>query len=220
MMLQKILLAGVLGLALAEPAQAAEVTGFRSARFGDGEKAVISAASADLGIKAGDLKRTEDPAAKVTTLTAKVKNFAPMNLPASITYVLGYKCKCLTQVGILWDFPEGTTTEQRKTALIGINALVNRFMGEAWGKDETITNRVMGDVKEGSENPIVFFRGQNKNGGAITLAGAPVKMTKAAKDGKKDEALSANIDGIRNISLSYEKDAVNPDVYRVDVTGF
>jgi hypothetical protein len=214
------LLIGVASLALAGSAQAAEVTGFRSAHFGASEKAVIAAASADLGIKPSEIHRAQDPVTKVTALTAKMKTFEPMPLAASVTYVLGYKCNCLTQVGILWDLPVTATTEQRKTAMISVGALVDRFMNQGWGKDDVFTNRVIGDVKEGSSNAIVFFRGQNKNGGAITLTGVPVKMVKAVKDGKKEDAFSANVDEIRNISLSYEKDAANADIYRVDVTGF
>ena len=223
-MKQKLLVAGFLSLFAAHAAQAEEVTGFRSAHFGANEKAVTDAISADLGVKAGDVQRAQDPAAKVTTLTAKTKFFEPLNLPASITYVLGYKCNCLIQVNVLWELPEGTTVDQRKTAMVAIGALTNHLMERNWGKDEALTNRVTGDVKEGSENAIVFFRGQNKSGGAITLAGAPVKMTKAEKapeaSAKKTEALAANIDAIKSVLLTYEKDAVNPDAYRVNVNGF
>jgi hypothetical protein len=221
MMKRQLLTGLIIGLTMVGSAQAAEVTGFRSARFGGNEKVTIAAAMSDLEVKAGDILRAQDSVTKVTTLTAKVKNFRPLNVPASVTYVLGYKCNCLTQVSIAWNLPEGITPEQRKTTMVGVTALSNRFAGENWGKDETIANRVIGDVKEGSENAIIFFRGQNKTGGAVTLAGAPVKMVKVgAKDGKIDAPLSANIDGLKNISLNYEKDAVNPDIYRVDVTGF
>ncbi|MFA4994239.1 MAG: hypothetical protein WC521_02925 [Bdellovibrionales bacterium] len=217
---QTLFIAAAMGfLMIGSVAQAADVKGFRSARFGASEKAVIDAAVTDLGVKSADIQRAKDSVTKVTTLTTKLKSFAPLNLPALVTYVLGYKCNCLTQVGILWDFT-GATEEQRKTAIVGVTALVNRFAGEEWGKDETVMNRVTGDVKEGSTNVVVFFRGQNKDGGAITMAGAPVKMMKASKDSKKDDPLSANIDDLKTVSVSYEKDAANPDIFRVDVTGF
>ena len=195
----------------------AEIDGFRSAHFGDNEKAVVDAATADFGVKPADILHTHDGNTKVTALAVKLKNFEPLNLPATLTYVLGYKCNCLTQVSVVWDFPSDITVDQRKTAMMGVGALVQHLQGRGWDKDEVALNRVTGEVKDGSENAVIFFRGQNKAGSAATLLGAPVKMVK--KD-KKDENLSANVDGIKNILLTYEKDVANPDVYHIDVKGF
>ncbi|MFA5040410.1 MAG: hypothetical protein WC464_02095 [Bdellovibrionales bacterium] len=217
----EILVTAAIGFLLSgSAAVAADINGFRSARFGATEKAVIEAAVTDLKIKSSDIQRSVDPATKVTALSAKLSSFAPLDLPATVAYVMGYKCNCLTRVVLSWEFPEKATVEQRKTAMVGIAALVDRFTSDTWGKEETVTNRVTGEVKEGSSNIIVFFRGQNKNGSAVTLTGAPVKMEKTAKEEKKDNALSANIDDLKAVSLIYEKSADNPDIFRIDVTGF
>jgi len=204
-------------------AQAAEVMGFQNAHFGADEKEVIAAATKDLSIKAGDIEIKKDDQTKVTILSAKIKDYAPLNMAATINYVLGYKCNCLTRVVVQWDFPEPTSTEQRKSAMLAVGALIGKLNEKGWGKEEVVMNRMLGDVKEGSEGAVVFFRGQDKQNQAITLAGAPVKMeknAKASKAGPKTDALAANIDKIKTVSLIYEKDAVNPDIYRVDVSNF
>lgn len=209
-----------MGIFTSSTAHAADVSGFRSARFGATESEVMKAIKNDLGVKEANVHRTQDATTRVTVLEVKLKAFTPMNLPATMTYVLGYKCNCLMQVGISWAFPDNASVEQRKTAMMGVGALVDRFTKMKWEKDEVVTGRAMGEVKDGSDNALVFFRGQNKKNEAITLIGAPVKMSKNAKDPKKEDSFAANIDEIKTISLSYEKDVVNPDIYKVDVSGF
>ena len=215
--MKKVMPVALIGaMALASAAQAGEVDGFRSARFGQKEKEVIAAAVKDLGVKAEAIKTTKDDSLKVTVLSAKLPRFAPLETAATVNYVMGYQCNCLMQVSVSWDIPEGKDVEARKTAMRGVGALVGKFQAQKWGKDETVVNRLPGEAKEGEESTIIFFRGQNKDGGAITLAGAPVKMEK----GKAGEGLVANIDNIKGVSLIYEKDAAKPDIYRVDVSGF
>lgn len=211
------------------------VTGFRAAQFGTDEKAVIEAVKKDLKVDSSAIQKTHDPIGRITTLSVKVPDFAPLNLPATVNYVLGYKCACLVQVNIGWTFPASVTSEQRTSAMAGVIALVNRFASRPWDKDKAIVNRAAGQVAEGSENALIFFHGQNAEGSAITLLGGPVKMTKTAANGaqageknsesasKADSAaspLSADVDGIKTVTLLYEKDAVHPDIYRPEADSF
>jgi hypothetical protein len=205
-------------VAAASQAHADPVDGFRSAKFGADEKTVVQAAIKDLRVTDKDIQRIQDPSMQVTVLSVNMKNFAPLNMPATVNYVLGYKCNCLTQATVEWKVPDSVTPAQRGAALTGVAALVGHFSRENWGKDETVLNRVTGEPKEGSENAVVFFHGQNKKGGsAVTLIGAPVKM---AKDKNKPDAMTANVDGMKAVSLVYERDAVNPDVRKIDVSQF
>ncbi|MDD3181803.1 MAG: hypothetical protein PHD48_03235 [Alphaproteobacteria bacterium] len=208
----------------ASGAQAMEITGFRSAEFGQKEAQVAEAAQKDLKVSAAQVKKNIDKTAGVTVLSVDLKSFEPLSLPAEVSYVLGSKCNCLTQVIVSWRFPERTTMETRGVAMQGIAGLAGHFSQGSWGKNETITNRVMSQAKEGEDNTIIFFRGQNPSGSAVTLLASPVKMMKPkdAKKGSKDanEALAANIDGIAVVSLSYEKDSKNPDIKKMDLSGF
>lgn len=202
---------------LGSAAQAATVDGFRNAKFGADENTVQQAAIKDLHISDTDIQKIKDPTSGVTVLSAKMKKFDPLGLPATVNYVMGSKCNCLTQVSVQWDFPKSATAQERSAAMTGVAALVGRFESENWGKDETVLNRVPGEVKDGSENVIVFFRGENQQGNAVTLAGGPVKM---AKDKTKDNAMTANVDDLKAVSLVYERDTKNPDVNKVDISGF
>lgn len=218
-----VLSLGVL-LGMGASAQAYQVTGFRSAQFGQKEPEVIAAAMKDLGVKREAIEKKPDEALGVSVLSAKVVGFAPLELPATVNYVFGNKCNCLMQVNIVWAFPKTEIAGVRKKAMRGVGALVGKFMGEKWGKDETLVSRLPKELKEGEESIIVFFRGQSADGSAITLAGAPVKLEKTLQNKEKPDAkgggLVANVDKLQSVSLVYEKDTKSPDVARVNVNGF
>jgi len=167
-------------------------------------------------VKKDAIERKTDEALGVVVLSAKVASFAPLELPATVNYVMGSKCACLVQVNMAWEFPKAEKDGARKTAMRGVGALVGKFTQDKWGKDETIVNRLPKEAKEGEDGMIIFFRGQNAKGGAITLAAAPVKLEKAP--GKTE--LVANVDHLAYVSLVYEKNALEPDVQRTDVSGF
>jgi hypothetical protein len=230
-----VLAAMALGASASAPANEVPVTGFRAAQFGSDEKAVTEAVKKDLKVDGSAIQKTHDPIGKITTLSVKVPDFAPLDLPATVNYVLGYKCACLVQVNIGWTFPASATSEQRTTAMAGVVALVNRFASRPWDKDMAVVNRAAGQVADGSENALIFFHGQNAQGSAITLLGGPVKMTKTSANGapagdKKSEGasktdgaaspLAADVDGIKTVTLLYEKDAAHPDIYRPDADSF
>lgn len=207
---------GVL-LIVAVPAHAATVDGFRSAKFGADEKAVIQAAMHDLQVGSKDIQKQQDPATKVTVLSARLKSFAPFDMPATVNYVMGYKCNCLTQVSVQWDYPKEISPAQRGAALMSVGALVSKFQNEGWGKDEVILNRVPGNPDADGNGAVVFFRGQNAQGSAVTVVGAPVKI---APNKDKPGDSTADVDSMKVVSLIYERDSKNPDVDRIDVTGF
>src|ERR1700751_4618210 len=208
------LAAMALGASASALANEVPVTGFRTALFGSDEKTVIEAVKKDPKVDGSAIQKTQDPVGRITTLSVKVADFAPLNLPATVNYVMGYKCACLVQVNIGWTFPASATSEQRTTAMAGVVALVNRFASRPWDKDKAVVNRAAGQVAEGTENALIFFHGQNAQGSAITLLGGPVKMTKTPTNGaptgdkKADGAskgdgaaspLAADVDGIKAV---------------------
>ena len=194
---------------------AAKVDGFRSAKFGAKEKAVVVAAIKDLHVNRKAIRRTRDPVSQVTILSVKVNNFGPLKVPATVSYVMGYKCDCLTQATVQWNLSDKLSQNARGGAMIGVSALVGQFQNKNWGKNEMFTNRVAGKVDKAGNGTIVFFRGQNKAGGAITLLGGPVKLVKGSKD-----QMTANIDKLKSVTLLYERNAAHPDVNKIDVSGF
>jgi hypothetical protein len=205
-------------------AQAAVVQGFRSASFGADESAVIAAASKDLGVPASEIKHRDDPVAKVAVLSVKLNEFAPLNVPATVNYILGHKCHCLMQVQVQWELGPDLVAQRRAAAWAGTSALAQRFESLSWDKSETVVNQLLGQPKDGAEVPMLLFRGQNKQGGAITLMASPVKLSSAAAakpaDGAPPAGYAANVDHVNSVSVVYERDATNPDVVHIDANGF
>jgi hypothetical protein len=55
------------------------------------------------------------------------------------------------------------------------------------------------------------------HGSAVTLIGASAKLE---KDKNKPDAMTANVDGMKAVSIVYERNAADPDINKVYVTGF
>lgn len=210
-------LAALLAVTVSSTTQAMTINGFRSAKFGANEKEILQAAMRDLHLKEKDILKTQDNVTKVVILSAKLVELEPLGIPATVSYIMGYKCNCLMRVVVQWNYPKNATAAQRSVAMAGVTALSNRFQGEEWNKDETVINRLSSQSSDGSEGIIVFFRGQNAQGGAITLLGGPARL---AKNNAKPDNINANVDSLQTVSVIYERDAKNPDIKKVDVSGF
>src|ERR1700733_2766505 len=125
----------ILGLAAtATQAVAANIDGFRDAKFGGNEKSVVEAAIKDFHVSERDIIRSQDPVAQVTVLSVELKQLAPLDVPVTVNYVLGHKCSCLTQATVQWNIPDGATPTQHAVAMVGVSALVARFQTEGWSK--------------------------------------------------------------------------------------
>lgn len=195
---------GVVFLSL-QWAFAAEVNGFRSAKFGQKESEVIAALKKDLGVTDKEVTTLTDPQTSMKVLSVKLKGFEPLEQPAVVNYVFGYECSCLTQVSVNWDV---SAMKDQKTMLVRLGSLVNYFQGLSWKEGESITSKLLGNPKSGEEATLIFFRGQSDNKSSVTLLGAPVKV-KLSKDKKMD----ANIDEIKNIVLIYDHNTEKVDSY-------
>ena len=211
-----LLLCAIVGMATA-----AEVSGFRSAKFGDKEAAVRAAAAKDLGIKSEALETSTNAINGVKTLRASMPNFAPLYVPATVSYAFGSTCQCLIEVAIRWQLPESGPGKEE--ALGGVRALVDKFAKEGWEKDRMVLNRVVGAVKPGVDLTLMLFRGQQGKS-AITMLGAPVRASSSADTATTNGApggnLSIKLDTIRNVMLIYAANLEKPDVGRTDVQNF
>jgi len=202
-------------------ASAANVSGFRSAKFGDKEAAVRTAAAVDLGVKSDALEASSNPITGVKTILAKMPDFAPLYVPATVAYSLGSTCQCLIEVTIRWQIPE--SDPRRAQALGGATALVDKFVKEGWDKDHMVLNQVVGEAKPDVDLTLMLFRGQQGKS-AITMLSGPVRISgpaEAAKaDGASGQNMSIKLDGITTVVLVYDADLEKPDVGRADVGNF
>jgi hypothetical protein len=200
---------------------AAEIKGFRSARFGDDEAAVRAAMAKDLGVQGDAVRVAVDAILGVKTLSAKLDSFAPLNAPAEVAYAFGSSCRCLIQVAIKWQLPEDRV--RKADALGGVAALADKFARDGWEKDHSALNRVLGEPKPGAELTLMLFRGEQGKA-AITLLGSPVTVsggeTKAGQGGAGQPGLSVNVDAMTTVVLVYDADVGKPDIGRNDVKNF
>jgi len=188
---------------------AAEINGFRSARFGDNEAVTKSAILKDLRVAESAIKVKTDDQTGVSLLMVDVPQFEPMDLPAKITYTLGYKCKCLMQVAINWD-ASGISSDPAKF-LNRLGVLNSYLQKQGWEDKQVMTNKLLGEPKDGKDGVVLFFRGETKTQSAVALLGVGVKVTVS-----KEKNSDVNLDNIKSVLLVYDKNVQSPDVYSIE----
>lgn len=202
---------------------AAEVEGFLNAAFGSREDIVVDAIKKDFGESQKIQLYPVDEQTGTKTIEIKVPNFTPLDVPATISYILGYKCHCLIQVSVVWQLPQNITHAQRNSALENISKLVTSLSTKAWADGSILLGRVSDEIKEGQTSNYVFFRGVASDNSAITVWGAPVIIVKNISTAQADKGkatLTANIDKLQILGASYELNVKRPDLKRVYTQSF
>ncbi|MHC8333122.1 hypothetical protein [Pseudomonas sp. LB3P25] len=129
---------------------------FQSAYFGSREAAVKQAIVTDFNVKESDIKVTEDARSGTRILEVSLPSFEPLEVPATVRYLFGYKCQCLNQVNVDWKLPELMTAEKRDVLMMAVSKLVKRLSEKDWLADQVTTDRAIDDVKAGPPVPFVF----------------------------------------------------------------
>ena len=194
------------------------VSGFLHAQFGDKEGIVIDAIKSDFGKSQAIESLPQDAATGTKTLKIKLPSLDPINLPATLSYILGYKCNCLIQVSVVWQLPKKITAKERKDFLTTISELSRNFANRPWGNGEVLTGRVSGEIKENQTTNYFFFRGVAEDHSAITVWGAPITIVKTKSASKREAqqtSLTANIDRLETLGVNYELNVKRPDLKRV-----
>ena len=86
----------------AQPA-VAQISGFRSARFGMTDAEVRSAIERDFNLRGDSIQAQENKAEQTHVLIVRAANVLPGGGTASVSYVFGFKSKTLIQVGLSWS---------------------------------------------------------------------------------------------------------------------
>ncbi len=202
---------------------AVEVEGFLNAAFGSHEAIVVDAIKKDFGESQKIQFYPVDERTGTKTIEIKVPHFTPLDVPATISYILGYKCHCLIQVSVVWQLPQNITPAQRNSALENISKLVTAYSTKVWTDGSILLGRVSDETKEGQTTNYIFFRGVASDSSAITVWGAPViivKNTSTTPADKDKAALTANIDKLQTLGVSYELNVKKPDLKRVHTQSF
>lgn len=193
--------------------QTTDIDGFRSAKFGMDEKALMGAIATDFGMKPDQVQHEIHPVEKTEILTVKVDNLLPDTGPALVSYVLGYRSHKLIQVSVLWHQLNG------KGVAAAAMTLRDYFRSLPLVPEKTVID---GKMQDGS---VLAFRGVDAKGrmvlevfspGQAEQPAAPEKGAKKAKAEKapaeKDKKAEERPDVLR---LIYIQSPENPDTFHV-----
>jgi hypothetical protein len=184
-------------------AQKYKLDGFRSANFGQSQKAVLLAIKNDFGISAKNVKKHKNSKDKTTILTIKVKALSPFLVDGNVHYVFGYKTRKLMQVNVVWV--SDAKTKQGVSAFtasaIDVLSYYSRF-------DLSNYNVVQGRA---IKNGILLMAAVSKQSPYSTVEFI-LKGVKVSQDSNK-----LDVDVIKGekptVSLRYIKDLKNMDVF-------
>lgn len=152
----------------------AEVTGFRSARFGMTDEQVKEAIKRDFDIDAKDVKKLRNEVQKTDILGVQVENLVPGSGTSIVFYIFGYKSKRLIHINVVWGklaqqtVPPGTLVN---TGTILQNYFKN--LGLAAGPVGATSNQ------------ITLFQGYDEKKRAIQLLLEVSPVPQDKKDGAK-----------------------------------
>ena len=175
----------------------AEVSGFRSARFGMNERDVKKAIKNDFGVGKNKITRIVHPNEKTVSLGIKVPKLLRESGPAKVFYILGYKTRRLIHINLVWGRPVAKNPDPESLVAVA-NQLRNHFMQKKYQKEGFALNNRL------AEGVILVFQGKDRNGRAARLLLSNPKS-------KNDEKVGGNI----SLTLSYIEKPDYPDVFRI-----
>lgn len=199
-----------------------QVTGFRSANFGDDEAQVRAAIAKDFGASGDAVRTARSPLEKTGLLAVRVKDVIPDSGDAEIVYILGYKSKQLIQVNVVW----GTQLTP------GIDPARISMTAATLGKYFAAQGFVPASVAVNEKLPtgaVKVFSGADTQGRLVSLLYQEARLkpkpeletNKTDKANKKKPAAEASDAAVPPqklvaLRLSYIKDAKEPDIFKIE----
>lgn len=183
--------------------QTADVSGFRSAKFGMSENDVKTAIAKDFNIKADAIRADTNPSEQTKILTIKAADVLPGGGTAEVSYVFGFKSKTLIQVGVAWSkaVDEKITPEQ---LFSNSTVLRTHFLAAGYKPDTVATNMPV-------NGGVLMFRGSDAKDRTTMLI-----LQGTFAQGEKDQRILTPT----GLVLFYVADAKSPDVYRLPAGSF
>lgn len=192
------------------PEPAADITGFRSARFGDGEAELRPKIAKDLGVNVNDIKVETHPVERTRLLAAQATDLLPDSGPATVAYILGASSKTLMQVNVVWAATAGNRVELERIANTA-NTLRDHLLGKGGYVQESLAANAQ--LPDGS---VLVFRGADVKGRLVVLH-LVTQTAPTAADGK-DAAKQAENGAV--LRLSYIQKPDTPDVFKLAPSAF
>jgi hypothetical protein len=150
--------------------KSAEITGFRSARFGMNESGVRQAIRSDFGSAVNTVVVTKDDLEKTTALQIGVDELLPVAGKGKVSYVFGAQSKALIEVNVAWGAAAGVETSPE--ALIeAADLLRTHFMAAPFRPEDLLLNWQLPD------GSTVVLRGLDRHHHAVLLVLAGEKQS-------------------------------------------
>ncbi|MGE0155062.1 MAG: hypothetical protein AB7R90_20785 [Reyranellaceae bacterium] len=203
---------------LPEPVTA-EVTGFRSARFGMTIEQVQDAIRQDFGVAAKDIGRLRNELQKTEALSVDIDDLVPGSGRATVFYLFGYASKKLIHVNVVWG--RQARHDAAPATLVNTGRILQQyFLGQGFAREGRLVNK----AADGGQ--IVLFQGfdDKKRAVQLTLEMSEVPVAKQADarqgGGKSPSKADAARPGEKqtvasSLRLSYIENVTNPDIYRI-----
>jgi hypothetical protein len=193
--------------ATATPAPAgpivAEITGFRSARFGMTEADVRRAIERDFRVRQDEIRSEENKAEQTQVLVLQAPDVLPGGGMASVSYVFGFKSKTLIQVGLSWS--KATDDKMTPEQLFSNgNVLRSHFVDAGYKADTISTNMPI-------NGGLLMFRGSDAHDRTTVLV-----LQGTFSQGENNQRVLTPT----ALLLFYIADAKSPDVYRLPPGSF
>jgi hypothetical protein len=140
----------------------ADISGFRSAKFGMTEKEVLRAIAKDFKISKRKVEKKVLSAEKVTALVVHIPKLIQVGGPSDIVYLLENKSNKLIRINIDWG-KSVTDNFIGKDILATANLLRNNFIKKKYRKKLYAVNTKV------DETTMIVFRGLDFKGRSIVL---------------------------------------------------
>ena len=180
----------------------AEVTGFRSARFGMSMPETLKAIQSDFRLRQAEVATQPNDEDGTLSLVAAVKDLPPGG-PAQIVYIHGFKKRALLQINVVWGMP-AVGKPDPQTLVTAANILRKYFQRSGFDPEKTAINARVDD------GTFIAFRSTDDRGRMVLLRLLSRKIA-AAKGEKKAKPQ----DRVVSLWLSYIENTRNPDVFRL-----
>ncbi len=183
-------------------ANAQDVSGWRTARFGMSEAQVRQAIARDFNVAPSAIVTQDNPAERTRVLSAILPALEPGPGAATVSYILGASSKRLVHVNVAWQAGAGAA-ERDRLAAAGI-LLARNFRERDWRPQAAVAG-----VRE-APGVLVLFAGVDAKGSGVELrlSGVPI----VGPDGTADLVAPA---GTAELRLSYAANVARPDIVRL-----
>jgi len=180
----------------------ANISGFRSAKFGMKMEAVKQAIHKDFGIFDSKIDTISHPTEQTQSLGITIHQLLPKSGKSRVVYVFGYKSKRLMQVNILMGHPVDTNITSQQVVDLG-NILGNHFFKKRYQEDGLVAHARLND------GSVLIFRGKDQKGrmALLRLSNPP------SSEGNKEDLKIT-------LSLSYIEKPEQPDAFQLKEDDF